>query len=84
MEFEKGKGKHSKIEIEQFDQIFPYIGGVGLFQVVYALLIGKYLKFDLYWIQIAIISNLMIIHIPCILQLLEFFITLQPMQTLSC
>ena len=48
MEFEKGKGKHSKIEIEQFDQIFPYIGGVGLFQVVYALLIGKYLKFDLY------------------------------------
>ena len=41
MELEKGKGKHSKIKIDDFDQIFKYIGGVGLFQICYAILIGK-------------------------------------------
>ena len=44
LEMEKGKGKHTKIKIEQFDQIFNHIGGVGLFQIVYAVLIGKYLQ----------------------------------------
>ena len=44
VEMEKGKGKHTKIKIEQFDQIFNHIGGVGLFQIVYAVLIGKYLQ----------------------------------------
>ena len=58
VEMEKGKGKHTKIKIEQFDQIFNHIGGVGLFQIVYAVLIGQYLqklrnvpsKFYLYYI----------------------------------
>ena len=38
---EMDKGKHSKIKIKQFDQIFDHIGGIGLFQIVYAVLIGK-------------------------------------------
>ena len=44
MEMEMDKGKHSKIKIEQFDQIFEHIGGIGLFQIVYAVLIGKSLE----------------------------------------
>ena len=49
MESEKGKGKHSKIRIEQFDQIFPHIGGVGLFQITYAIMIGKVCISSIYW-----------------------------------
>ena len=44
VEIEKDNGKNSKIKIDQFDQIFHHIGGVGLYQKVTAVFIGKYFQ----------------------------------------
>ena len=44
MEREKSKGegnKSSKIRVEQFDDIFEHVGGVGAFQAVHACLLGE-------------------------------------------